>query len=129
MRNELFPYERHLKLTLIYFHTNLGSILIASLKKVAKRPRRRYYNALGVKDVLAACKNVEVFKNGAQIEWDELIAQYDKPKEPEFHESEDELGDINHGLRKKDHESSDEKLGMLLLPAAEYLYLVSESSF
>ncbi|KAG0288616.1 Guanine nucleotide-binding-like protein 1 [Linnemannia gamsii] len=81
----------------------------ASLKKVAKRPRRRYYNALGVKDVLAACKDVEVSKNGAQIEWDELIAQYDKPKESEFNESEDELGDIEHGHRKKDN-MSDEKL-------------------
>jgi hypothetical protein len=84
------------------------------LKKVAKRPRHRYYNAVGVKDVLAACKDVEVSKHGAQIEWDELISQYDKPKEPEFHESEDELDDVEYGRGKKGNKSSDEKLGMLL---------------
>ncbi|KAF9153186.1 Guanine nucleotide-binding-like protein 1 [Linnemannia schmuckeri] len=81
-----------------------------ALKKVAKRPRRRYYNPVGVKDVLAACKDVELSKNGAQIEWDELIAQYDKPKEPESHESDEELNGFELG-RQKDHRSSDgEKL-------------------
>lgn len=69
-----------------------------------------------------ACKDVEVSKNGAQIEWDELIAQYDKPKESEFHESDEELDDIDQGRRKKGHKSSDDEnlLGMLLLPVAVY---------
>ncbi|KAG0060300.1 Guanine nucleotide-binding-like protein 1 [Linnemannia elongata] len=81
----------------------------AALKKVAKRPRRRYYNAVGVKDVLMACKDVEVSKHGAQIEWDELIAQYDKPKESESHESEEEIDDIDHRRQKKDHRPSDDE--------------------
>ena len=100
------------------------------MKKVAKRPRRRYYNAVGVKDVLMACKDVEVSKNGAQIEWDELIAQYN-PKESEFHESDVELDDIDQGRRKKGHKSSDDEnlLGMLLLLVAVYSCLPKKKFF
>ncbi|KAF9902938.1 Guanine nucleotide-binding-like protein 1 [Linnemannia zychae] len=65
----------------------------ASLKKVAKRPRHRYYNAVGVKDVLVACKDVEVSKNGDRVDWDTLIAHYEKPKETERHESDDDHHD------------------------------------
>lgn len=78
-----------------------------------------------------ACKDVEVSKHGAQIEWDELIAQYDKPKESESHESEEELDDIDHRRQKKDHRPSDDEnlLGMLLLPIAMYSCLLKETLY
>src|SRR4051812_39043746 len=94
------------------------SISIASLKKVAKRPRRRYYNAVGVKDVLVACKDVEVSKNGEQVDWDTLIAHYDKPKETEHHESDDDHHDteLEHQQEgRKLSDGQDEKLGMFTL--------------
>ncbi|KAF9130331.1 Guanine nucleotide-binding-like protein 1 [Mortierella sp. 14UC] len=85
----------------------------ASLKKVAKRPRHRYYNAVGVKDVLVACKDVEVSKNDVQVDWDTLIAQYDKPKETEYHESDEtELGRQQKGRKSPD--SQDENLAETL---------------
>ncbi|KAF9966314.1 Guanine nucleotide-binding-like protein 1 [Mortierella alpina] len=69
----------------------------AALQKVVKKPRRRFYNAVGVKDVLEACKDVELSKNGAQVDWDTLVSQYDSNKDTEFQESEDENGhDQNH---------------------------------
>lgn len=37
-----------------------------------------------------ACKDVEVSKNGDQVDWDNLIAQYDATKEAGFNESESE---------------------------------------
>ncbi|KAG0262582.1 Guanine nucleotide-binding-like protein 1 [Linnemannia exigua] len=89
----------------------------ASLKKVAKRPRRRYYNAVGVKDVLIACKDVEVSKNGDQVDWDTLIAQYDKPKDTEYHESDDDDQDTKLGRHQKGRQSpdgQDEKLAETL---------------
>ncbi|KAF9923087.1 Guanine nucleotide-binding-like protein 1 [Linnemannia zychae] len=90
----------------------------AALRKVAKRPRRRYYNAVGVKDVLVACKDVEVSKNGVQIDWDGLIAQYNKPKEPESYSSDEEHDEAEQNHREMNHKSSggqdDEKLAETL---------------
>ncbi|KAG0243735.1 hypothetical protein B0O80DRAFT_529213 [Mortierella sp. GBAus27b] len=56
----------------------------AALRRVVKRPRRRFYNAVGVKDVLVACKDVEVSKHGDQVDWDNLIAQYESAKQTEY---------------------------------------------
>ncbi|KAG0220387.1 Guanine nucleotide-binding-like protein 1 [Mortierella sp. NVP41] len=80
----------------------------AALQRVVKRSRRRFFNAVGVKDVLAACKDVELHKNGDLVDWDELIALYEKRKETEIHETEDEH-DHGHGQagHQKDHRSSD----------------------
>ncbi|KAF9990859.1 Guanine nucleotide-binding-like protein 1 [Mortierella antarctica] len=64
----------------------------AALQKVVKKPRRRFYNAVGVRDVLEACKDVELSKNGAQVDWDTLVSQFDSNKDTEFQESEDENG-------------------------------------
>ncbi|KAI9233326.1 MAG: hypothetical protein BYD32DRAFT_132019 [Podila humilis] len=61
----------------------------AALQRVVKRPRRRFYNAVGVKDVLVACKDVELSKHGVQVDWQNLIAQYDKEKETELHDSDE----------------------------------------
>ncbi|KAF8923949.1 Guanine nucleotide-binding-like protein 1, partial [Dissophora ornata] len=86
--NTLFAWKE-------YFKEQFPELHIASfssaLQRVAKKPRRRFYNAVGVKDVLVACKDVEVSKNGDQVDWNTLIAQYDDAKEvKEFQESEGE---------------------------------------
>ncbi|KAG0042338.1 Guanine nucleotide-binding-like protein 1, partial [Gryganskiella cystojenkinii] len=62
----------------------------AALQRVVKRPRRRFYNAVGVKDVLVACRDVELKKNGDQVDWDGLISHYESPKETEFQDSDEE---------------------------------------
>jgi len=68
---------------------------------------------VGVKDVLAACKDVEVSKNGDQIDWDALIAHHDKQKEANIREGsdEDDSEDEQEGGRHSRKKSSDEKLG------------------
>ncbi|KAF9088207.1 Guanine nucleotide-binding-like protein 1 [Mortierella sp. AM989] len=71
----------------------------AALQRVVKRPRRRFYNAVGVKDVLVACKDVELSKNGDQVDWDGLIAHYDAEKDTEFQESDGE-SDQEHRVGK-----------------------------
>lgn len=76
-----------------------------------KRPRRRFYNAVGVKDVLVACKDVELAKHGVQVDWQNLIAQYDKEKETEFHDSDEgeEQGDEGDKKPKGNQENLLEK--------------------
>ncbi|KAF9171984.1 Guanine nucleotide-binding-like protein 1 [Mortierella sp. AD011] len=68
----------------------------AALQRVVKRPRGRFYNAVGVRDVLEACKDVELSKNGDQVDWDSLIAQQDARKKTEFQESDEESDQDHH---------------------------------
>ncbi|KAF9938979.1 Guanine nucleotide-binding-like protein 1 [Modicella reniformis] len=75
----------------------------AALQRVVRRPRHRFYNAVGVKDVLVACKDVEVSKNGDQVDWDNLIAQYDADKEAEFQDSEAESDQENDKKLDQSH--------------------------
>ncbi|KAK3815482.1 MAG: hypothetical protein J3Q66DRAFT_344864 [Benniella sp.] len=70
--------------------TLINDTSTAALQRVVKRPRRRFYNAVGVKDVLHACKDVELSKHGVQVEWDNLIKQYNASKEAELQESDSE---------------------------------------
>ncbi|KAF9286627.1 Guanine nucleotide-binding-like protein 1 [Mortierella antarctica] len=83
----------------------------AALQRVVKRPRRRFYNAVGVKDVLVACKDVELAKNGVQVDWQNLISHYDKEKEVEFHDSDEgeEQGDEGEQQQKGEQENLLEK--------------------
>ncbi|KAF9996327.1 Guanine nucleotide-binding-like protein 1 [Entomortierella chlamydospora] len=67
-----------------------------ALQRVVKRPRGRFYNAVGVRDVLEACKDVELSKNGDQVDWDSLIAQQDARKKTEFQESDGESDQDHH---------------------------------
>ncbi|GJJ79052.1 large subunit GTPase 1 [Entomortierella parvispora] len=73
----------------------------AALQRVVKRPRHRFYNAVGVKDVLVACRDVELSKNGDQVDWDGLISHYEAPKETEFQDSEEEADSHDHVDDKK----------------------------
>ena len=78
---------------------------------MVKKPRRRFYNAVGVKDVLVACKDVEVSKNGDQVDWNTLIAQYDAEKIGEFQESE---GESDQEHQKEKNEEQEQKRKNLL---------------
>ncbi|KAF9418339.1 Guanine nucleotide-binding-like protein 1 [Podila epigama] len=73
----------------------------AALQRVVKRPRHRVYNALGVKDVLVACKDVELSKQGVPVDWDTLISQYvhhkkegdvsESDEDERYHDTEDKM--------------------------------------
>ncbi|KAF9917480.1 Guanine nucleotide-binding-like protein 1 [Lobosporangium transversale] len=65
----------------------------AAIQRAVKRPRRRFYNAVGVRDVLMACKDVELAKNGDQVDWDLLVAQYDADKRGHGPQDSDEEDD------------------------------------
>ncbi|CAO3675763.1 unnamed protein product [Umbelopsis vinacea] len=47
------------------------------LKTRLKRPRKRGYRATGVRDVLLACKDVHLDKQGVTVDWNSLIQNYD----------------------------------------------------
>jgi len=82
---------------------------IAALQRVVKRPRSRFYNAVGVKDVLIACRDVELSKNGDQVDWDGLISHYEAPQETEFQDS-DEEADQQENDQDKKHRDGHENL-------------------
>ncbi|KAG0356873.1 Guanine nucleotide-binding-like protein 1 [Gamsiella multidivaricata] len=117
--NTLFAWKQYFKEEFPELHiasfscyppdpTLINDSSTAALQRVVKRPRRRFYNAVGVKDVLVACKDVELSKNGDQVDWDGLIAQHDAEKEAEFQESEGE-SDQEHG-REQDQDESQKNL-------------------
>ncbi|KAH8555762.1 hypothetical protein BGW37DRAFT_147081 [Umbelopsis sp. PMI_123] len=47
------------------------------LKTRVKRPRKRGYRATGVRDILLACKDVNIDKQGVTVDWNTLIQNYD----------------------------------------------------
>ncbi|KAI8579601.1 hypothetical protein K450DRAFT_241781 [Umbelopsis ramanniana AG] len=51
------------------------------LKTRLKRPRKRGYRATGVRDVLIACKDVHLDKQGVTVDWNTLIKNYDDESE------------------------------------------------
>ncbi|OBZ88990.1 Guanine nucleotide-binding protein-like 1 [Choanephora cucurbitarum] len=51
-----------------------------ALKNQAKRPKKRYYYAQGVKDILGLCRDV-IDKPDVQVDWHTMIAQYDHSQE------------------------------------------------
>lgn len=61
------------------------------MKKQAKRPKKRYYYAQGVKNILTVCKDI-VDKEGVDVDWKSLIAQYDEDN-ADLNNSDDEYDD------------------------------------
>ncbi|KAG0236074.1 Guanine nucleotide-binding-like protein 1 [Actinomortierella wolfii] len=91
----------------------------AAIARNVKRPRKRYYNAVGVRDVLSACRDVKLSKHGAQVDWNGLITAYDQKtavetdEEEEEYESDDEdepedQEDKEHRARSKSPKSPKE---------------------
>ncbi|KAF9405971.1 Ferrous iron transport protein B, partial [Entomortierella beljakovae] len=98
--NTLFAWKQYFKEQFPELHmasfscypsdpTLINDSSTAALQRVVKKPRQRFYNAVGVRDVLVACKEVEVSKNGDQVDWDALIAQHDAGNEKEYQEDDD----------------------------------------
>ncbi|CAI2184324.1 13708_t:CDS:10 [Funneliformis geosporum] len=48
----------------------------AFLKKRTKRPKKRRYLASGIKELLIACENMKLVKEGVDVNWMELVEQY-----------------------------------------------------
>ncbi|KAJ2958690.1 hypothetical protein NQZ79_g5712 [Umbelopsis isabellina] len=47
------------------------------LKTRLKRPRKRNYRASGIRDILLACKDVQLDKQGLAVDWNSIIKNYD----------------------------------------------------
>ncbi|CAM0136697.1 unnamed protein product [Umbelopsis sp. WA50703] len=60
------------------------------LKTRLKRPRKRNYRASGIRDILLACKDVHLDKQGLTVDWNSLIKNYDIESQ--------QAGDEPHGL-------------------------------
>ncbi|KAG1049820.1 hypothetical protein G6F43_007874 [Rhizopus delemar] len=48
-----------------------------ALKTQAKRPKRRYYHAQGVQNILSLCRDV-CHKPGVEVDWDAILTRYDE---------------------------------------------------
>ncbi|KAF7723778.1 Guanine nucleotide-binding-like protein 1 [Apophysomyces ossiformis] len=59
-----------------------------ALKSRVKRPRKRYYHAQGVRDLLSACRDVRLEKQGTQVDWEGLIQRYEDNDDQELAHSE-----------------------------------------
>jgi hypothetical protein len=51
------------------------------LKTRVRRPRKRGYRATGVRDILLACQDVDLDKEGVTVNWNTLIKNYDLESE------------------------------------------------
>lgn len=51
------------------------------MKTRVKRPRKRGYRATGVRDILLACKDVHLDKQGVAVDWNTLMKNYDYERE------------------------------------------------
>lgn len=58
-----------------------------------------------------ACKDVELAKHGVQVDWQNLISQYNKENEVEFHDSDEgeEQGEEDDQKQKGERENLLEK--------------------
>ncbi|KAF9346945.1 Guanine nucleotide-binding-like protein 1 [Mortierella sp. AD094] len=122
--NTLFAWKQYFKEKFPELHiasfscyppdpTLINDSSTAALQRVVKKPRRRFYNAVGVKDVLVACKDVELSKNGDQVDWDSLIAQHDAGKETEFQESDGESDQDHHSDKDEDQKEGKDAKNLL----------------
>ncbi|GAB5589494.1 hypothetical protein Unana1_04394 [Umbelopsis nana] len=68
------------------------------LKTRVKRPRKRGYRATGIRDILLACKDVQLDKQGVAVDWNSLIQNYDL-------EAEQDEDKLDHEDNNSDAES------------------------
>lgn len=65
-------------------------MIIDVLKQRAKRPRKRYYHAQGIANILRTCSKLELDNKSVPVDWQALIDRYDNTKEEEEEEEEEE---------------------------------------
>ncbi|KAI9008446.1 hypothetical protein CLU79DRAFT_777054 [Phycomyces nitens] len=73
-----------------------------ALKSRLKRPRTRGYQSHGVRDILTACQDVLIEKNGVNVDWAGLIAKYDEEQEEDEDDEDDEDEDDKDGDDESD---------------------------
>ncbi|KAI7901867.1 uncharacterized protein BX663DRAFT_512668 [Cokeromyces recurvatus] len=75
----------------------INDTAIYALKKQTKRPKKRYYHAQGVQDMLSVCKDI-VHKSEVAVDWKSLIDSYDENNMDKSEESSDSDTDSMDGL-------------------------------
>ncbi|CAO3634866.1 unnamed protein product [Cunninghamella blakesleeana] len=96
---EKFP-ELHISTFSCYPRENdfIDDTVTYQLKKRVKRPRKRYYSAQGVRDVLSCCKDVDILKHGVRVDWNGLIQRYnDKTSDHEVNDDNSNDDDSDTG--------------------------------
>ncbi|KAK9761931.1 hypothetical protein K7432_012793 [Basidiobolus ranarum] len=77
-------------------YEHLGDLDDVNQKTKGQRSVRRKYRALGIKDVLKACRTVSITKKNVEIDWDEVIGQLkEETLEEEFDSDESDDSDEN----------------------------------
>lgn len=60
------------------------------LKQRAKRPRKRYYHAQGIANILRTCSELELDNKSVHVDWPALIDRYDNTKDEEDEEEDED---------------------------------------
>ncbi|CDS06055.1 hypothetical protein LRAMOSA08583 [Lichtheimia ramosa] len=60
------------------------------LKQRAKRPRKRYYHAQGIANILRTCSKLELDNKSVHVDWPALIDRYDNTKDEEDEEEDED---------------------------------------
>lgn len=83
------------------------------LKTRVKRPRKRGYRATGIRDILLACKDVQLDKQGVAVDWNSLIQNYDL-------EAEQDEDRLDHEDNNSDAESDTGSMDGLGIKSFQY---------
>ncbi|KAG9307332.1 hypothetical protein G9A89_017160 [Geosiphon pyriformis] len=67
----------------------------AFLQKKARPPNHKYQRAVGIRDLLNACKEIKLVKQGLEVDWESLISQYSR--------AEDYSDVVEHSSSEDDH--------------------------
>ncbi|KAI8092240.1 uncharacterized protein B0P05DRAFT_525405 [Gilbertella persicaria] len=95
-----------------------------ALKKQAKRPKKRYFHAQGVKDILSLCRDI-VDKPGVEVDWKSIIAQYDQDHSDQESDLDDDNGSDTGSMDGLDDEFSRilDITGQEIKPHQDYITL------
>src|SRR5437016_12628539 len=87
--------------------------MLVYLQKRTKRPKKRYYQVVGIKDLLIECNNLKLNKPGVEVDWTTLIQKYsireqnlNNVEQEEEEEEEDDDDDDDDG--DDDDETNDD---------------------
>ncbi|KND04258.1 hypothetical protein, variant [Spizellomyces punctatus DAOM BR117] len=85
----------------------------AALKSRVRRKYKRYYRAVGVPEVLRACRDTNLVKGGVEVDWDVLIDRAEderRKREEEAKRKSDEEVSGRRGRRKREQLDAKEDL-------------------
>ncbi|CAH1766016.1 5936_t:CDS:10, partial [Entrophospora sp. SA101] len=90
--------------------------MLAYLQKRTKRPRKRYYQPVGIKDFLTECSNLKLNKLGVEVDWASLIQEYslrEQSKEEEIYVNEEGNDKSQNELNNSDVNQIETQLKLL----------------